>query len=314
MIDKRFFEANMAIYYGDLLLSLGTLVVAYTFLLGASGASFVALYLVSIASLYRLAVFAHEICHRQRDPKMKAFAVVWNLTAGALTLVPAMRFIKPHLAHHNCGVFGTKDDPQYLLVRSDRKLAFFVLVLVPLFMPLYSLLLVFSASIAGLSAEEAVERYLESKGHPTGGIPDQEYKREITLYSRYALLLFVIYATLLPATLLLLYAVHVGAWSLATLRIPLEHGMIRFVDKSNAHDQVIDSFTIEARLAALLQPLGLRFHTAHHMYPGVPYHKLGALHRELKASNADYQGSVVSFWNAVRGPARSPSTDAVESG
>lgn len=310
MIDKRYFVANRAIYYGDLLLSLAVLVTAYAFLIEVSGPAFIALYLVCVAALYRVAVFAHEICHRQRDERMKAFAVFWNLTGGALTLVPAMRFSKPHIAHHALGTFGTRDDPQYLLVRSDRKLAVFVLVLVPFIMPLYSLLLVVSASIAGLSAEEAVERYLERKGHPTGGIPDEEHKREITLYSRHALLLFLIYASLLPETLPLLYAVYVGAWWLSTLRIPLEHGMIRYLEQSDARDHVLDSFTIEAPLAAILQPLGLRFHTAHHMYPGVPYHKLGRLHRELKAKgDPDYCNSVVSFRRAVRGPERTPTVD-----
>lgn len=314
MIDKQYFKANMAIYFGDLLLSLTVLIVSFIHCLDASGLPFIALYLVCIVSLYRAGAFVHEICHRHRNEQMRIFSTFWNLTVGAIVLVPAARFFKPHLTHHSIGVFGTKDDPQYLLLRSDRKLAFFVLVVIPFIMPLFSLMLMVSAAVAGLTAEEAVERFVQRRSHTVGSVPQDEDKDQIIRLSRYYLPLFLLYVWLFPETLPLMYMVQVGAWWLVTLRIPLEHSMVHYVEKSDRHDHVLDSFTVEAPLAALLQPLGLRFHTAHHMYPGVPYHKLAALHAELKARDNEYRNNVISFWTAVRGPVRTPPTDITTAG
>jgi fatty acid desaturase len=34
-------------------------------------------------------------------------------------------------------------------------------------------------------------------------------------------------------------------------------------------------------LTALLAPVGLRFHALHHLFPTLPYHALGVVHRQL---------------------------------
>jgi len=156
-----------------------------------------------------------------------------------------------------------------------------------------------------VNVEGAIDRYLtRKKGAAAGSALPAEHRREMTLYSRYSLLLVILYASLWPETIPLMYAFQVGAWGLGILRIPLEHEMREYRESTGPRDHVVDSFTVESPFAEILQPLSLRLHTAHHMYPGVPYHNLPALHAELKRTNEEYRKSVVPFLTVVRGPRR----------
>jgi fatty acid desaturase len=301
MIDKAYYETRLTIYFGDLLLSTAVFVASFIWCLQARGALLAVAFVICSAAIYRAGAFMHDIAHRQRDPRMKIFNVFWNLTIGAIILSPSARFYKPHLTHHSTGLFGTRNDPQYLLLRSNRKLAVFVLGFIPFLMPLLNLFDTVAASF-GTAIEERLDRYLQRYGYTIGADIDERYKPEVRWYSRFALLLFATYAVLMPEILPLMYAVQVGGWALTTWRIPLEHSMRCHVEASDSRDQITDTFTIETPLDAVLQPLGLRFHTAHHMYPGVPYYNLPALHAELKAKDSDYRRTIVSFWDALRGP------------
>lgn len=304
IIDKKYYQANLLIYYGDLLLTSVGLALAFILCLHTNGLAFLFSYFACVVLIYRGAAFIHELTHQSRSGQLQTFGVVWNLTLGAVTLIPAARFYQPHLTHHQAGIFRTKADPQYLLLRTDWKLALFLLLVVPFIMPAFSLLLVLTSSVGFIDIEGAVERYFARKGYTVGSAIPEKHKKEITWYSRYYLVLIAIYLWLIPETLPLVYAIHVGAWWLSILRIPLEHSMREHLDSSDERDQIIDSFTVESPFAVVLQPLSLRLHTAHHIYPGAPYHNLPPLHAQLKRDNELYRQSIVPFWSAARDPAR----------
>jgi fatty acid desaturase len=220
-------------------------------------------------------------------------------------MVPLTRFQIPHFAHHRPGVFGTEADPQYPLVRSNWFAMFSVLVLIPFVVPLSNLFLTVTASLGAFRFEAAMDRWMRSNWGFTLSSPLSPVQQaEVALKARVTLFLFALMVTFAPQVLPFYYATLVGAWLLVTARIPLEHKLEKLADSSDPRDQMIDSFTVETPLALLLQPIGFRFHTAHHMYPGVPYHNLPALHEELKRTNPDYRNSVISLWDAIRGPNR----------
>lgn len=310
-IDKSYYVADLAAYYRDYLIPLAVFVASFVWCIDADWPLVVVPLVIASFAVHRAGAFVHEITHRYKDPRMKSFIRLWNLTIGAVIQLPAPRFFKPHLVHHARGTFGTKADPQYLELRHDPKFMIFVLFVGPFLMPLLNFALMVTASL-GVDAEAALERFLQRHFDFTmGSEVEQRHRREVTNLSRYYLAVFAVYAALLPQTVPLLYLILVGGWLLVTLRIPLEHRMERHVDSSDRHDQLVDSFTVEAPLAALLQPLGLRFHTAHHLYPGVPYHRLRQLHYELKArGDAEYNRNVLTFWQAVRGPGRAVAAQA----
>lgn len=301
MIDRRYFVARPAIYFRDLLIPLAAFAASFTWCLNASGWAFVAAFCVATIAIHRAGVQGHEVAHRIADRRLRAFNIFWNLTAGAIILVPAARFVRPHMIHHATGKFRTKDDPQYLPLRSDWKLTAFVFVVVAPITPLFGFAVAVSSAIGGTAFEVAVENFLQRRGMETVTAVPPRYRRTVTLLSRCYLALWALYGVLLPETLPLMYAIQVAGWYLVIWRIPLEHRMERRLEVSDKRDHVLDSFTVESAFAELFQPLALKYHTAHHMYPGVPYHNLPALHAELKATDPEYRRSVVSYWDLVRG-------------
>jgi fatty acid desaturase len=69
--------------------------------------------------------------------------------------------------------------------------------------------------------------------------------------------------------------------------------------------QLLDSIDLSARdpLTLILCPVGLRYHALHHMFPGMPYHNLGAAHRrlseELPADHPYHTCVYPSIWAAL---------------
>jgi fatty acid desaturase len=70
--------------------------------------------------------------------------------------------------------------------------------------------------------------------------------------------------------------------------------------------QIEDSISIPGHplLTELLFPVGLRYHSLHHLFPSLPYHSLGTAHRRLMARlppDSPYRGTVRrSYAQAVR--------------
>ncbi len=303
MIDQRFFEPNLAIYYRDYLLAFGAFAAAFAWGTQADWPWVLIPWLLASIFLARAGIFGHELSHRPQDPRMRRFYWLWHLTVSAIIMVPIVRFIGPHRTHHATGTFRTKDDPQYLLLRSNSALAVFVLVALPFVTPLYTVFQIVVASLGGVALEERIDRFTRRRFNFSVSMPiPQRHHAEVTWLARYSLVLLGGFFAVFPQVLPFFYAVLVGAWTIVVLRIPLEHELEAYAERSVQSDQMRDSFTVESPLAVIIQPIGFRYHTAHHMYPGVPYHNLPALHAHLKATVPDYNRSIVSYWDAIRGP------------
>ncbi|MGE4277962.1 MAG: fatty acid desaturase [Magnetospirillum sp.] len=303
MIDAKFFEPDPVVYFRDHLVSMAVFVAAFVWGVQADWPWVIIPFALASAFLYRAGIFAHEIVHRPNHKRMRLFYWVWQVTTGAVIMLPSARFFGPHQAHHATGTFRTKDDPQYLLIRSNAKLAFFVLVVLPFLTPIYIFLQIIVASIGGLALEEALDRFTRRHFNFSVSTPlTDDKKAEVTWLSRYYLAAFIVFAMALPDAVPFYYGVLVAGWLLTVLRIPLEHELERYDETSTSRDQMLDSFSVETPLAVLIQPIGFRYHTAHHMYPGVPYHHLPAVHAHLKATIPEFNNSVVSYWTVIRGP------------
>ena len=180
-------------------------------------------------------------------------------------LQPSMRFTKPHLAHHTSGVFGTKDDPQYPLIKSNPKLALIIFVVLPWLLPIYNLIMCFNIKRID---------WFDNILYRNITFTIEEYA-EIKTYEIYYIYTITAVLLLFPTVLVHLYLVSVIAWFLSVLRIPLEHDLKEYKETSTMEDQRLDSRTHEAWPYVIIQPLGLRYHEEHHTNPKVPYHNLG---------------------------------------
>src|SRR6202012_2870775 len=71
-------------------------------------------------------------------------------------------------------------------------------------------------------------------------------------------------------------------------------------------EQIEDSNTVPGHplLTELLFPVGLRYHSLHHLLPSLPYHALGVAHRRLMEqlpADSPYRGTIRgSFMDAAR--------------
>ncbi|MDG4720078.1 MULTISPECIES: fatty acid desaturase family protein [Thalassospira] len=304
MIDKSFFQVKPAIYFRDLLAAMAMCVGGFTLTIYTSDFLYLAGYVLCVIGLHRAGIFGHELAHRPNSKALRVFYWFWHVTIGCIIMVPSARFAQPHKIHHQTGTFRTDKDPQYLLVRSNPKLAVFVLLILPFVTPLYGTFQTLITSIGGMELEERIDRFSQKylNFSTSTPVPDAK-KNEVVWLSRLSLLYLIALVWFLPQFVGIVYAVLVGAWLLIVLRIPLEHELERHAESSSSDDQMYDSFTIESPIAVIIQPIGFRYHTAHHMYPGVPYHNLPALHEHLKATIPAYNNSVVSsYWDLIKGP------------
>ncbi len=306
MIARDYFIPRPAIYYRDFCFYLALFVVGFPWGLNASWPMVILPWLLATFGLHRAGLFCHEIVHI-KDEKLRGFRALYTWTVALIVMVPPLRFQLPHLAHHRLGIFGTPEDPQYPLVRGNAFAMAMVLLVIPFVVPFTNLLMTVTAALGGFRVEAALDRWATEKlGFSLSSTLTSEQQAEVSRHARVTLALFIAAIIFFPAALPFYYAVLVLGWALLTARIPLEHELERLAETSGREDQMIDSFTIESPLALIVQPVGFRFHTAHHMYPGVPYHNLPALHEELKRTIPEYRDSIISLWTAISGPKRRP--------
>lgn len=304
MIDRNYFIPRPSIYYRDFCAYLVVFVIGMVWGVQASWPVVILPWLLAALGLHRAGLFCHEVVHI-KDPSLEPFRKLYTWTVALLVMVPPLRFQLPHLAHHRLGVFGTAEDPQYPLVRGNPVAMAMVLLVIPFIVPFTNLLMILTAAFGAFRLEEALDAWsFKTFGFSLSSPLTPEQQREVSQHSRVTLLLLIVAALLVPQVLPFYYAVLVAGWALLTARIPLEHELERLAEKSGREDQMIDSFTIESPLALIVQPVGFRYHTAHHMYPAVPYHNLPALHEELKRTIPEYRDSIISLWTAIRGPKR----------
>ncbi len=302
MIDREFFSPRPSRYYRDFLSYLSVFLAAFVWGIQTDWPMVILPWLLAVLSLHRAGLFCHEVVHSKHS-SLRVFRVLYSWTVALIVMVPPIRFGLPHLAHHRLGVFGTHEDPQYPQVRGNAFAMTMVLVIIPFVVPFTNLLMILTGALGAFRFEQALDRWsTETLGFSLSSELDADQQGEVKRHARVTLVLFLIFVTLMPGALLFYYAVLVGGWALITARIPLEHELETLADTSGPNDQMADSFTIESPLALLIQPIGFRFHTAHHMYPGVPYHNLPALHEELKRTSPEYRNSIISLWTAIRGP------------
>ncbi|SHN09849.1 fatty acid desaturase family protein [Roseibium suaedae] len=305
MVDRKYFIPRPAIYYRDFGFYLVLFVIGMVWGSQATWPTLILPLLLAAAGLHRAGLFCHEIVHI-KDASLKPFQYLYTWTVALLVMVPPLRFQVPHLAHHRLGVFGTPEDPQYPLVRNNPIAMTMVLLVIPFIVPFTNLFMTFTAAAGAFSTEQAIDRWAMRKfGFSLSSPLTEEQQAEVSRHARVNLLLLAAVVIFIPGILPFYYAVLVIGWALLTARIPLEHELEQLMETSGRQDQMIDSFTIESPFALIVQPVGFRFHTAHHMYPAVPYHNLPALHEHLKQTVPEYRDSIISLWRAIRGPKRS---------
>jgi fatty acid desaturase len=291
-----FFRVRPARYWFDFLLSVSLAYSAAAIYLIAPLGSWpqVAAFPLAVFWLYRLGSLVHEVCHLGHR-EMRAFKVAWNLVVGVMVLSPSPFFTRHHRDHHSQRLYGTPQDPEYIVnVFRPGSLSSLLAYggLVALF-PLIVFLRFFFAPLSFLHPR--LREWVLT--HASSLTMNFRYERKLSAFDRSAVttieLLCWLRAVAMPLGVLLglthwtrlplFYSLALGVLVLNQLRLLADHHFDSRGQSFAWADHIADScnFTSRDFLTWLLFPFAIRYHALHHLFPTLPYHNLKAAHTYL---------------------------------
>ncbi len=306
------------IYWADLLLNLilGWGGFYFVIITEAFTAANIMAFIISSFSLYRVAIFIHEIVHIKKGT-FKTFIAFWNITAGFPLLIPSFTYYGVHNDHHRRDTYGTTEDGEYLPFGAEAgwkiiAYVFLSVILPSLFFLRFLILTPLSWIIPPLGryAWERASSLTIDLGYrrPPPTKLDGKYWRlqEIfaTLYAWVATIL--IFMEILPFKVLIVwYLVTMFIFTMNSLRTLGAHAYRNPGDqKMSVPDQFLDSVDVTGGiLSPFWAPVGLRYHATHHLFPLMPYHNLGIAHdllvEELSDNSLYLAATRRSLWHAL---------------
>ena len=249
---------------------------------------------VAVLALYRAVVFIHELTHLPRD-RLPGFRVAWNLLCGIPLLVPSFLY-SSHLDHHARRAYGTVKDGEYMPWGRPRGRVRIVLFALSSFLgpPVGVLRFGLLGPLSWI--DPRVRRWVAVNASSLAVSP--RYRRdppspqeargwrvqEAGVFLYLLAITAALAAGLIEAELLLrLYLTAVAGLLLNSLRTLAAHRYRSTGSPLTRTQQLLDSVNYPGRswLIALWAPVGLRFHAAHHLFPGIPYHNLAEAHDRM---------------------------------
>lgn len=272
---------------------------------------------VQCACYFRAVMFVHEIVHLP-EKKLRLFRVVWNLLCGIPFLVPSFAYYT-HLDHHRRKMFGTENDGEYLPLAnmSPGWILFYLsqgLWVPPLIVIRFGLIVPVTWFCPPL------RRWIHQRASSL--VMDPSYIRplptktalRIIRLQEVACFLYLIAVPVIALSLLghwpipfliQAYATAVVLITMNCWRTLASHRWSSAGHEGTFIDQMLDSVTMDndSPLAVFINPVGLRYHATHHLFPSMPYHNMRAAHRRLLAqlpADSPYRQTVRhSIWPVI---------------
>ena len=239
--------------------------------------------------IYRGQLFIHEVVHQRKN--IKGLALAYEIFFGWPNSYPSY-IHDPHLAHHGKKTYGTKDDAEYAYGINDNWLKMLQPIVSSLLLPIFStirfgllppLMLFFPKSWKVKIYQHASTLIVEPR-YIRPMRSDSELKNMMIndLFCsvfRIGFILALIYGLLPIKTLWVWLAMIFTASVLNMYRTKIAHRYLGDGKPMSQQGQLLDSVTVSGSfLSGIWAPVGLRFHSAHHLYPVMPYHNLAKLH------------------------------------
>lgn len=272
---------------------------------------------IQCACYYRAVMFVHELVHLP-DRKFRAFRVVWNLLCGIPFLLPSFMYYT-HLDHHRRKLFGTRHDGEYLPLARMAPWWIVVYLSQCLWVPPLAVI-----RFGLLTPLGWLSRRLRQWVHQRASslvmdpsyirpLPTAEGWRYIRLQEA-ACFLWIWGCVLVPVLLLdrwpgpLVvqgYLTAVVLVLLNAIRTLAAHRWSSDGREMTFVEQMLDSVVLDndSLPAILINPVGLRYHATHHLFPSLPYHNMRAAHKRLMAqlpADSPYRRTVAySVWSVI---------------
>jgi len=300
-------QPRALIYWSDMLLCSALGWGAIVFAVCAPFGNWQMIVGVAVAAIcfYRGLAFSHELAHAPAQG-LRGFRSAWDALIGYPLLLPSILYVGMHADHHRTQSYGTPMDPEYqpFAGKPARIISFALhtLLLCPVAMVRFFVLGPLGLLIPRLHG------WLERRASSLTFNP--LYERSMTAQQRRALIIAeilvpliwgAVIATAIQAdmalnVLLVFYATYTLIGGVNAVRTLGAHRYQSDGEPRNKYEQVLDSVDTPGNiLTELWAPVGLRYHALHHLFPNVPYHNMGILHRELVKSltvDADYRDAI----------------------
>ena len=325
------FERLPAVYWSDFLLSVvgAWATAAIYFVAPAWSLAQIVAFLVSGVLFFRAGTFIHEIVHMPRR-QMVWFKRTWNLLLGIPMLTPWILY-RNHIGHHNHRSFGTPDDGEYLPLAASHAAETFKYLLQAPLLPLFVIVrfgllgplswlhprlreCVLTTVSAGVTNPYYRKRFPKQDEAHLQAVEAMCFLWLVTLGG------LLWHGTIRVQHLLMAYLLLAWTLGLNWIRNLAAHRYGNAGDEMSHAEQVADSINVTGQtwLTVFLFPVGLRYHALHHLFPAMPYHRLGEAHRRLmqnlppdapyRASNrSSYFGAVGELWRSARKTTRAQS-------
>lgn len=321
--QSNFHEVKSWIYWRDMLLG-GT--IAYTAAgIYVSAPAFSAIqiiaFVVAIFWLYRVGSLVHEVAHLGGH-EMTSFKVAWNILIGIPTLTPSTFFTGHHRDHHTQRVYGTPQDPEYVVNVCPRGsilnlMAYFLIV------ALFPLAVFLRFALAPLTFISPKVREFTLR-RLSAFTFNWNYERPIQKIDRkpFAALelmcciraIGIPGAVLLgasePSRMLLLYLLGASVVVMNQLRQLADHHFEGDGENLTMSDHIKDSCNYVGKdpLTWLFFPFAIQYHALHHMFPSLPYHNLASAHKflmsELPGDSPYRDLTQPGWWSVAKGMLR----------
>jgi fatty acid desaturase len=295
---RNFHKVNPWIYWRDMLLSATIAYTSATIYMSspAFSATQIVAFVFAIFWLYRSGSLVHEVAHLGGH-ELKSFKIAWNILVGIPTLTPSTFFTGHHRDHHTQKIYGTPQDPEYVVNVCERgnRLNLFLYFL---FVAVFPVVVFLRFCLAPLSFITPGIRDIVLRRFSAFTF-NWNYRRSIEGMDRktFALLelLCCARALAIPAVVLFelapwtrmiqLYLLGATVIVLNQLRQLADHHFEGSGEKLSVSDHIQDSCNYVGKdpLTWLFFPFAIQYHALHHMFPSLPYHNLAQAHEYLVA-------------------------------
>jgi fatty acid desaturase len=311
----KFMQPNIYIFWRDLLAC--SLIGWSLVFIGSHDQYSMILYLVGVFFLYKGAMLVHEVSHLAK--KIPYYRVAYNILLGYPNSYPAYIY-DTHLFHHGKKTYGTKDDPEYAFIKDYNTFTLIKPLLIAFLLPFLQWLrfgiLPFITPFLPLKAK----RYIFTRYSTL--VFDASYRRRIrnenkdlrtmivqdficALY-KVALIVAIVKGVVPLQFIAYYYFAIVLASILNMYRALFNHYYANHSQESLSwEDHLRDTVTLEMGPVALLVFVNhLNYHALHHLFPEMPYHRLGVAHqtlmKELPKDHSYRTGTHKSLYSLVK--------------
>jgi fatty acid desaturase len=300
---RELMKPNPLIYWADFLLSAAIgwgsfyAVVRMHHMIVAE----VLLSIVTVLALYRAVIFTHELAHLKKGT-FGLFRWVWNLTCGFPLMVPSFIYQGVHIDHHRKDIYGTDEDGEYLAFATNPPREIIAYLAQSFVLPLvlfgrFVFLTPVSYFFPGIrkwawkhASSMKIDMSYVREPETVRDDPTWRIQEFATFFYGATVVVLIAVGVVRLDALLLYWVVGASIIFLNAIRTLAAHAYRNPVGRSmNLTDQLLDSVTIPGNrvFTALWAPVGLRYHSTHHLFANLPYHNLGKAHRRLVADLAD---------------------------